>query len=99
MPIGRTLWSRNIRMRDGAHMVADVVLPPGGGPFPTVLERTPYNRERLLQPASWVRLVELGYAFVAVDLRGRGDSEGEWKPFKDDGYDGYDTVEWIASQP
>lgn len=99
MPIGRTLWSRRIPMRDGVGVVADVVLPEGDGPFPVVVERTPYSRGRLLDPVSWVRLVEQGYAFVAVDVRGRGDSEGAFEPFKNDGFDGYDTVEWIAAQP
>lgn len=97
--MGRTLWSRRIPMRDGVHVVADVVLPPGDGPFPAVIERTPYSRGRLLDPVSWVRLVDRGYAFVTVDVRGRGDSEGEFRPFARDGYDGYDTVEWVAAQP
>ena len=99
MPIGHTLWNRRIPMRDGTHVAADVIVPEGEGPFPAVIERTPYSRGRLHHPTSWARLVDHGYAFVAVDLRGRGDSEGEFEPFKDDGYDGYDTVEWIAAQP
>ena len=99
MPTGRTLWSRRIPMRDDVQVVGDVVLPAGEGPFPAVINRTPYNRERLLHPTSWVRLVEHGYAFVTVDVRGRGDSEGDFKPFMHDGYDGYDTVEWVAAQP
>jgi putative CocE/NonD family hydrolase len=97
--IGKTLWSRRIPMRDGVHVVADVVLPAGEGPFPAVVERTPYSRGRLLNPVSWLRLVDRGYAFVTVDVRGRGDSEGVFKPFHSDGYDGYDTVEWVAAQP
>jgi putative CocE/NonD family hydrolase len=32
-------------------------------------------------------------------VRGRGDSDGEWEPFVDEGLDGYDTIEWIAGQP
>jgi len=39
-----------------------------------------------------------GYTFVAVDSRGRGNSEGTYVPFMDDGRDGYDAVEWIAAQ-
>jgi putative CocE/NonD family hydrolase len=33
------------------------------------------------------------------DTRGRGDSEGVFHFFRDDGPDGYDTIEWIARQP
>lgn len=42
---------------------------------------------------------ERGYAYVAVDVRGRGKSEGEWRAFVHDGADGYDIVEWVAAQP
>src|SRR5436305_1957472 len=30
--------------RDGVHLATDVYLPDGGGPFPVVLERTPYDK-------------------------------------------------------
>ena len=43
-----------------------------------------------------------GYAVVIQDTRGRFKSEGEFYPFRDDGWgerrDGYDTVEAIAKQ-
>ena len=42
---------------------------------------------------------EHGYAFVAVDVRGRGDSEGLFVPYRNEGRDGYDTIEWCAGQP
>ena len=32
-------------------------------------------------------------------MRGRGASEGAYRPFMDDPVDGFDTVEWIAKQP
>ena len=41
----------------------------------------------------------IGYVFVALDVRGRGKSEGEWRAFVNDGPDGHDAVEWIAEQP
>jgi predicted acyl esterase len=41
-----------------------------------------------------------GYAHVVADVRGTGDSGGEYAGFFDtDGRDGYDLVEWIADQP
>ena len=36
---------------------------------------------------------------VVCDTRGRYASEGEFKPFHQEGPDGYDTLEWIAAQP
>ena len=39
------------------------------------------------------------YAVVIQDTRGRYTSEGEFYAFRDDIHDGYDTVEWVASQP
>ena len=96
----RSFWNRRIRARDGVELAADVLLPVGKGPFPTLLLRTPYGRSRTLgDPLSWVRFVNRGYALVAVDLRGRGDSEGEWTPWLMDPQDAHDTVEWVAAQP
>ena len=33
------------RMRDGTLLRADLYLPQGKGPFPALVERTPYNKE------------------------------------------------------
>lgn len=100
MPIARTLWNQRIRVRDGTEIAADVMLPAGDGPFPTVIHRTPYVRGRYLSnPRGWIRLVEHGYAFVTVDVRGRNDSHGDWVPCVKDSNDGYDVIEWAARQP
>ena len=40
-----------------------------------------------------------GYAIAIQDVRGRFNSEGEWLPFANERGDGYDAVEWAASQP
>jgi putative CocE/NonD family hydrolase len=47
----------------------------------------------------WRELVEHGYAAVYQDCRGRYASEGEDHVYGDDAPDGYDTLEWIASEP
>jgi putative CocE/NonD family hydrolase len=98
MPIARTLWNQRIIARDGTELAADVMLPPGKGPFPTVVNRTPYVRGRNLTPTGLARLVSLGYAFVTVDMRGRNDSDGQWRPFVKDCDDGHDAIEWVARQ-
>ena len=34
-----------------------------------------------------------------IRQRGRGDSDGEFVPYRNDGRDGYDAIEWLAAQP
>jgi putative CocE/NonD family hydrolase len=94
VPAARTLWDCRIQMRDGVEISADVLFPPGDGPFPAVVTRTPYMR----RPGAWARLVDDGYAYVSVDVRGRGDSDGDFVPFVHDADDGHDTIEWVAAQ-
>jgi uncharacterized protein len=47
----------------------------------------------------WREIVRRGYAAVYQDCRGRYGSEGEDHVYGDDATDGYDTLEWIASEP
>jgi putative CocE/NonD family hydrolase len=95
----RTLYDQRVPMRDGVTLSADIFLPPeGDGPFPAILQRTPYDNTMTL----WVNIARFfaghGYAFVSQDVRGRCDSDGIWKPFVNEGPDGHDTIEWIARQ-
>ncbi|MGE0555901.1 MAG: CocE/NonD family hydrolase [Gemmatimonadales bacterium] len=88
-----------IPMRDGVQLTADVWRPEDGLRHPVLLVRTPYLRTGL-GLVDWGRyFAERGYAFVAQDTRGRGDSDGEFSFFAGDGEDGYDTIEWLARQP
>jgi uncharacterized protein len=90
-----------VPMRDGTKLATDVYLPARNGvalpgQFPVILERTPYNKGGI---QSWARsFVPHGYVAVGQDLRGRYRSEGKWRPFRDDGNDGFDTAKWIAQQ-
>jgi putative CocE/NonD family hydrolase len=47
----------------------------------------------------WREIVRRGYAAVYQDCRGRYGSEGEDHVYGDDAPDGFDTLEWIASEP
>ncbi len=47
----------------------------------------------------WREIVRRGYAAVYQDTRGRHGSEGEDHVYGDDAADGYDTLDWIASEP
>ena len=91
-------------MRDGTILMADIYLPEGEGPWPVLLERTPYSKENSseVQAGAPPYFASRGYAVVIQDVRGRFSSDGVFLPFHDDGWginrDGYDTVEWIAEQ-
>ena len=87
-------------MRDGAILRADILLPAANGKFPVLVYRTPYGKENA--PKEWTtfaKAVNCGYAVVIQDVRGRYTSDGEFDPYKNEGRDGYDTIEWAATQP
>ena len=99
MPVEKALWNQRVLMRDGVEIAADVMLPKGDGPFPSVVIRTPYERGlAVVRPDGCLRLVGKGYALVNVDVRGRNDSEGKWRPWVNDSEDAYDVIEWVAAQ-
>jgi putative CocE/NonD family hydrolase len=91
-------------MRDGVLLNTKIFLPDhsvwGPGPYPAIVERTPYGigRPDALPAEGFPEPVFYGYAYVQQDLRGRFYSEGVDRLFYDEGQDGYDAVEWIASQ-
>ncbi|MEZ4506654.1 MAG: CocE/NonD family hydrolase [Thermomicrobiales bacterium] len=76
-----TKFETGIPMRDGIELAADVYLPKGqSGPFPTIVELTPYDKSGAFMIDDVGLFTRNGYAIVVVDLRGRGKSEGEWSP-------------------
>lgn len=93
-------FETGIPMRDGVELAADVYLPAADSlPVPAVVTMTPYDKSRADTRLEAAKYQARGYAFVAVDVRGRGKSEGEWRAFVHDGPDGHDIVEWVAAQP
>lgn len=89
-----------VPMRDGVVLRADILRRRGNGPSPVLLYRTPYGKEEALKDYSTFRhAVERGYAMVVQDVRGRYASAGEFLPYQQEGHDGYDSIEWAASQP
>lgn len=88
-------------MRDGVRLATQVQIPEGKKKrMPVMLIRTPYGRTFGGGGLDLFRsFIGSKYILVSQDTRGRFDSEGENQPFLTDQEDGYDTVEWIASQP
>ncbi|HXE76252.1 MAG TPA: CocE/NonD family hydrolase [Candidatus Xenobia bacterium] len=89
-----------VPMRDGVVLRADVWRPAPDGRFPVLVYRTPYDKRRAREDyTTFRRAVERGYAVVIQDVRGRFASDGEFVPYRNEGRDGYDTIEWAAAQP
>jgi uncharacterized protein len=95
----RMLFNQRVPLRDGVTLSADVYLPAGESqPRPVILTRTPYLKASMAMVERGQEFVKRGYVFVAMDVRGRGDSDGEFIPYFNEGRDGYDSIEWCASQ-
>jgi len=91
------LWGVKIPMRDGVRLSATVYKPKSAEPVPAIVTLTPYIADSY-HPRAF-HFAQHGYAFALVDCRGRGNSEGEFEPFMNEGPDGRDIVEWLAAQP
>jgi len=100
-PISDFILEQNVAipMRDGVLLRADILRPKGGGPFPVLVYRTPYGKHFAQKEYTiFRRAVQRGYAIVIQDVRGRYASDGEFRPYENEGHDGYDTIEWAAKQ-
>jgi putative CocE/NonD family hydrolase len=95
------LVERNVAMttRDGVTLRANIYSPAGDArsKLPVLLQRTPYDKGHGEDFGR--RAASRGFLVVIQDVRGRYGSDGEWYPFKYEGNDGYDTVEWAAGLP
>ena len=92
------------RMSDGVELVSDHYYPPGPSPqhapHPTILMRQPYGRAiaSTVVYAHPIWFARHGYNVVIQDVRGRGDSGGEFYPFRDEGHDGGETISWLRAR-
>ncbi len=95
----RIEWATKIAMRDGVTLDATVYQPrETQQKRPAILTITPYIADQYHETGMF--FASHGYAFVIVDARGRGNSQGTFEPYSaKDGLDGHDIVEWIARQP
>ncbi|WP_399084558.1 CocE/NonD family hydrolase [Streptomyces sp. BBFR2] len=92
-----------VPLRDGAVLRGLRWAAEGGsgGPgqpvaAPVVLLLTPYGAE--CYGADGGTFAGGGLHFVALDVRGRGASDGDFRPFVHDGDDGHDAVRWLTEQ-
>lgn len=105
-----TLPAQFITMRDGVKLAVSVTLPADdsgnavAGQFPVILIQTSYNQNAGAFAAGIggpdPYLVRHGYATVVVDVRGTGNSEGNWEAFgADEQADYSEVVDWVTTQP
>ena len=90
----------SIPMRDGVVLRADILLPGAAGRFPALVYRTPYGKQFAEKEyKTFEKAAARGYAVVIQDVRGRYASDGDFNAYRNEGRDGYDTIEWSARQP
>jgi uncharacterized protein len=86
---------------DGTNLISDHYHPEKKGPHPTLLIRQPYGRDIastvVYAHPAW--FAKHNYNVVIQDVRGRGDSEGEFYPFRHEAQDGAATIAWLRSRP
>ncbi|HPJ02673.1 MAG TPA: CocE/NonD family hydrolase [Candidatus Limiplasma sp.] len=88
-------------MRDGVILRGDLYRPQEQGKYPLLLWRSIFRKNtlaRAFQQYVPSYFVQNGYVVFIQDVRGLGESDGEFDRFTADGKDGYDTIEWLAKQ-
>lgn len=91
-------WGVPIPLRDGVQLNATLYKPAAlREPRPCLFTLTPYVGQSYHDRGMY--FAAHGYPFLTVDARGRGNSQGSFRPFIQEAKDGYDVVEWLAKQP
>jgi putative CocE/NonD family hydrolase len=89
-------------MRNGVDLNATIYIPNSSSQksdarTPVIFTLTPYISDTYHARAAC--FASHGYSFALVDVRGRGNSGGEFVTFANEPRDGHDVVEWLAKQP
>ncbi|PYK03943.1 MAG: hypothetical protein DME63_01360 [Verrucomicrobia bacterium] len=94
-------WGVKIPLRDKVELNATLYFPKtpdGPAPkTPVIFTLTPYISDTYHARGAY--FASHDYVFALVDVRGRGNSAGEFEPFAQEPRDGHDVVEWLAQQP
>ena len=91
----------SLPLRDGVELSGLLWTPNGPGPFPALLMRQPYGARIastvVYAHPSWY--AQQGYLVLVLDVRGRGDSGGEFSGFASEATDGDDALAWLKAHP
>lgn len=90
-----------LQLADGTRLVATIWRPDTADTLPVLLMRQPYGREiastvTLAHP-SWY--AAHGYVVVIQDVRGAGDSDGDFEALANEADDGRQTLDWARALP
>tara|TARA_Y100001968_G_scaffold331583_1_gene386728 strand:- start:1358 stop:2953 length:1596 start_codon:yes stop_codon:yes gene_type:complete len=88
-----------LTLKDGIKLKSRIWLPNHSGPWPALLMRQPYGREiassvTYAHPSWWATN---GYLVIIQDVRGQGESQGEFKGFSQEAADTTETHSWARS--
>ena len=92
-------FDKSLKLSDGVELVSRLWVPEIQKPCPALLMRQPYGR----QIASTVTyphpdwFASKGYLVVVQDVRGQGDSGGEFRGFIQEANDSEETHKWVRS--
>jgi len=107
-PAGNILTAQDVSvvMRDGTAISLDIYRPEGSASHSTLYAAGPYpHNQTILQdptseagPVAWY--VSQGYAVVLANVRGTGNSGGDFSFFSpQEQQDHYEIIQWITEQP
>jgi len=100
----RTCFDERVVAKDGIELSLDLYLPVEPGRYPVLLTRTAADNNRYgrpgisLPPAErWKAIAAQGFIVAAGDVRGRGDSDGQFVPFMQEADDGVAVLSWLRA--
>lgn len=83
-------------LSDGVDLIADMYYPDPLKKHPAIFIRTPYNKKQHSSLGEF--LAKHGYVVVIQDVRGTGQSKGNFIPFANEIRDGMEMLGWIEGQ-
>lgn len=94
----RVVNDLRVPMRDGVQLLADLYLPAGGRPRPTLLVRNLYGWDLPIGFLYGRLYAARGYQVLVQRCRGTFGSGGALEPWVREAEDGQDTARWIEKQ-
>lgn len=83
-------------LSDGVDLIADMYYPDPLKKHPAIFIRTPYNKKQHSNLGEF--LAQHGYVVIIQDVRGTGQSKGNFIPFANEIRDGMEMLGWIEGQ-
>src|SRR5699024_3806726 len=97
------LLNQMVPMRDCILLATDIYFPSAKGPWPVIIERTPYGKTNHSRSEIDIqgrdisrreiaqKFTATGFVMIFRECRGRYDSEGEFVKYVNEANDGFDT--------